>query len=116
MSVQEIEQRIAALEASLEEIKRLKGIPGARGPAGPIEAAVANANRAVADGEARVQARANATYAKFAAHVTVLREEFKQLKQYLDERIKDAVDNHTVQVLRDYHLLNENHEPTHWQK
>ena len=30
MSDQRIEQRIAALEASLEEIKKLKGVPGPR--------------------------------------------------------------------------------------
>ena len=116
MSDQTIEQRIAALEATLEEIKKLKGVPGPRGPAGPIDAACANAKRAVSDAEDRVQTRADATYATFAADVKALREEVKQLKQYLDERIKDAVDNHTVQVLRDYHLLNEKHEPTHWQK
>src|SRR6266436_5648209 len=104
MSDQKIEQRIAALEASLEENKRLKGVPGPRGPAGPIEAAVANANRAVSNAEDRVQMKANATYAKFAADVKALREEFRALKQHLDETIHNAVDNHTVQVLRDYHL------------
>jgi hypothetical protein len=116
MSDPKIEQRIAALEASLEEIKKLKGIPGPRGPAGHIDAAVANANQAVADAESRVQARTEATYAKFATDVKALREEVKQLQQYLDSRITDAVDNATIQVLRDYHLLNENHEPTHWKK
>ncbi|MGB6496341.1 MAG: hypothetical protein WBF09_05045 [Candidatus Acidiferrum sp.] len=39
------EERIEILEQQLAEIIKLKGIPGARGPAGPIEAAVANAER-----------------------------------------------------------------------
>ena len=91
-----VEERIAALEASFEEVKKLKGVPGPRGPAGPIDAAVENAVCAVVDAEERVQARADATYAKFAADAKAMREEVKQLKQYLDGRIKDAVDNHTV--------------------
>jgi hypothetical protein len=48
--------------------------------------------------------------------VKALREEVKQLKLFLDERIQNAVDNYTIQVLRDYHLLNENHEPSYWKK
>jgi hypothetical protein len=111
-----IEQRINALEESFEEVKKLKGVPGPRGPAGHIDAAVANAQRAVVDAEDRLQARAEATYARFAADVKALREEVKQLKLFLDERIQNAVDNYTIQVLRDYHLLNEHHEPSHWKK
>jgi len=116
MSDQTIEQRIAAVEAGFEEVKKLKGVPGPRGPAGPIDAAVENAKRAVADAEDRVQARADATYAKFAADVKALREEVKRLEQYLDERIQNVVDNAVVQVLRDYHLLDSNNAPTHWKK
>src|SRR5881296_1487600 len=96
MSSQTIEQRINALEASFEEIKKLKGLPGPRGPAGPIDSAVTNAKAAVGDAESRVQARADATYAKFAADVQALREEVKELKQYLDDRIQNTVDNHTI--------------------
>jgi hypothetical protein len=116
MSDQTIEQRITTLEARFEEVRKLKGVPGPRGPAGPIDAAVANAKRAVVDAENRVQARADATYSKFEAEVKALRDEFNQVRQDLDERIKNAVENHTVQVLRDYHLLDENHAPTHWKK
>jgi hypothetical protein len=112
MSNQAIEQRVYALEAAFEEVRRLKGVPGPRGPAGPIDAAVANANRAVADAEARVQAKANATYAKFAAEVKALREEFKLLREQLAQNIQTEVENRVVQVLRDYHLLDENHAPT----
>jgi len=111
-----IEQRIAALEAELEEIKKLRGIPGPRGPAGPIEAAVANAKASVVDAELRVQARVNATYEKFAADVKALRGEIADLKKFMDERIQNAVDGHTIQALRDYHLLDENHAPAHWKK
>lgn len=111
-----MEERLAALETELANIKKLKGVPGPRGPAGPIDAAVANANCAVSDAEDRVGARANATYRQFASDVKALREEVKQLQQYLDSRITNVVDNATIQVLRDYHLLDENHVPTHWKK
>jgi hypothetical protein len=36
--------------------------------------------------------------------------------QHLDERITNAVDHATIHVLRDYHLLSENNELTHWKK
>jgi hypothetical protein len=87
-----------------------------RGLPGSISAAVINANQAVDDAEQRVQAKADGTYAKFATDLKALREEIKQLKQHLDECITNAVDHAAIQVLRDYHLLNENHEPTHWKK
>ncbi len=116
MSDKTIEQRIVALEVAFEEVKKLKGVPGPRGPAGPIDAAVANANHAVVDAESRVQARADATYARFAAEVKTLREEFRQLKDFINTNIQTAVENHTVQVLRDYHLLDENNAPSYWKK
>jgi signal transduction protein with GAF and PtsI domain len=113
VTVEQLQKRIATLEASLEEIKKLKGIPGPRGPAGDIAAAVQNATRvnvhAVAVAESRVR---EAAHAKFEA----MREEIRQFKQDLNERLQNAVDAHTVQLLRDYHLLNEKHEPTHWQQ
>ena len=107
-----LEQRIAALEARLEEIK--KGVTGPRGPAGDINAAVLNAKIAVNDAESRVQARADATYARFAADLATVRNEIRQLKQYLDDGIKNAVDSATVEVLHAYHLLDENNAPAHW--
>ena len=62
--------------------------------------------------------------AAFRVEVQVLRAEIQQLQKQLDETIKTALDetiktaveNHTIQVLRDYHLLNEKHEPAHWSK
>lgn len=106
-----VEERIAALETELAEIKKLKGIPGARGPAGPIEAAVANANRVVADAESRVRTEATGAYANFNADVRKLREEVReevnQVKQFLDERIQNVVENHTVKVLEDYGVVSD---------
>lgn len=96
-----LEQRLEALEVSFEEVKKVKCVPGPRGPAGPIDAVVENAKQAVADAESRVQTRADATYREFAAEVKELREEVFELKQFLDERIKNAVELHTVQVLED---------------
>ena len=42
-----LEQRIKNLEEAFEEVKKLKGIPGSRGPAGSIDSAVANARAAL---------------------------------------------------------------------
>jgi len=111
-----VEERINVLEAEFENVKKLKGVPGARGPAGEISAAVRNAEAAVSNAENRVQVRADAAYAQFATEVKALREEVAALRKFLDERIRNEVDGHTVQVLRDYHLLDENHAPTHWKK
>jgi hypothetical protein len=41
-----IEERLETLERNFAEIKKLNGIPGARGPAGSIEAACQNATEA----------------------------------------------------------------------
>lgn len=104
-----LEERIAALEAAFEEVKAAKGIAGPRGPAGNIDAAVANVDAAVSKAGSRVEAQANQRYAnlrdEFSALVRVLRVELDNLKKGLDERIKNEVDGHAVQVLHDYHLL-----------
>ena len=112
-----IEGRLAALEAQFEEVKKLKGVPGARGPAGDISAAVANTQREVRDAEGRLAVQAEAASARFANEVTALRKEtadaINRIQGYVDGRIKNAVDAHTVQVLVDYHLLDANTvEPT----
>jgi len=112
----EILERIARLEATIEEIKTLRGVPGPRGPAGSIEAASENARQAVTDAEARVQAKANQAYEKFTAEIKKLRQEVDEAKQFMDERIHNTVDAHTVQVLQDYKLINEKGEPTRWNK
>src|ERR1041384_4878435 len=43
----ELEKRLNAVETTLEEIKKLKGIPGPRGAAGQIDAAGKNAEEKV---------------------------------------------------------------------
>jgi hypothetical protein len=116
-AVAALEKRVKELETELKAIMDLKGIPGQvgpRGPAGDILAAVARAGQTVADAEACVQYKADTTYAKFADDVAALRREVAETQRLLDERIQNVVDGHTVQVLRDYHLLDENHQPAHW--
>ena len=114
---QTLEQRVEALE------KR----PGPRGPAGDISAAVRNAeiaaSKIVENAEARVGAKADASYAKFIDEVAKLqtiadklRQEVVDLRKHLDERIHNTVDGQVVQTLQDYHLLDSNHAPTHWSK
>jgi hypothetical protein len=46
----ELETRLKAVETTFGEIKELKGIPGSRGAAGPIDAAVKNADEKVRTG------------------------------------------------------------------
>jgi hypothetical protein len=107
-----LEQRIAALEAQFEEVKKMKGVPGARGPAGDISAAVANTQREVRDAEGRLARQLEDTSTRFANDVTALRRETtdatNRIQSYVDGRIKNEVDAHTVQVLVDYHLLDAN--------
>ena len=94
----DLKRRVEALESR----SSIPGPVGPRGPAGDIEAAVRNAtsasNKAVADAEKRVQAKADAACAKLKA-------QFDALKKYIDERIEAAVVNHTVQTLEDYGVV-----------
>jgi hypothetical protein len=101
-----IEERIQALETR----------PAPRGPAGDISAAVQMSQKAVSDAEARVQRCADAQFIKFRAEAAQLRKDFEALKSALNDIITNTVDNATVAVLRDYHLLDENCAPTHWDK
>jgi hypothetical protein len=111
-----VEERLDILEREFAQVKELKGIAGPRGPAGNIDAAIANVDAAVSKAESRVQAQANVRYDLFLAaernlreafetQVRVLRVELDNLKKGLDERIKNEVDGHAIQVLHDYHLL-----------
>jgi hypothetical protein len=113
-AVTALEKRVKELEVELKQIKELNGIPGQTGPRGPagdivaaVNAATAASKQAVLDAEQRIQNVADQAYAKFTADVAELRKD-------LNDRIIAAVDNATIQVLRDYHLLNANLEPTHW--
>jgi hypothetical protein len=107
-----IEERLAALEAQFEEVKKLKGVPGARGPAGDISAAVANTQREVRDAEGRLATQAAKASAEFATAVAALRNEtadsIKSVQAFVDGRIAAAVDGHAIKVLVDYHLLDAN--------
>jgi hypothetical protein len=108
-SVEKLEARIAALEEAFERVQKLKGIPGPRGAAGPIEAASRNAENAVVGAENRFQARVESKYADFVAEVRALRAEFQSFK---DDTLKNALDAHVVSILQDYHLLDSNASPT----
>jgi hypothetical protein len=112
---QTIEQRLLALEAAFAEIKQAKGI---RGPAGSIDAAVKNAEAAahkvVAGAEDRVTNKATASFAKFTDEIArlqavaaQLRQDVANLQKNLDERIENAVVNHTVQTLEDYGMVSD---------
>ena len=95
------------IEERLEVLENQKPVVGPRGPAGPIEAAVANANQAVADAEARVQAKADASYVKFTAEVKALRDDFAKLTTRLNEIIQTAVENHTIKMFEEYGVVSD---------
>jgi hypothetical protein len=113
--VSELMARITALETQLREIKELKGIPGPRGPAGDIKAAVINAEQAAGkvatDTLRQVESRVTETCRQIRVEAKQAQEHIQLL---IDEGLKNAAENHCIQVLRDYHLLDENHAPTHW--
>jgi cell division septum initiation protein DivIVA len=104
-----LENRIAALETELAEIKKLKGVPGGRGPAGDISAAVVNAQREVRDAEERLATKAAQTASQYAADVAALRKEtadaIKNVQAFVDGRIENAVVLHTVKTLEDYGVV-----------
>jgi hypothetical protein len=102
-----IEDRLTALEEAFAEVKKLKGVPGPRGPAGEISAAVRNAQQAVADAESRLHKSTDARLAKFQAEVKQLRADFAAHKESLPETIKNTVDYHTVSVLEDYGVVSD---------
>jgi hypothetical protein len=78
-----LEDRIASLESDFEEVKKLKGIPGSRGPAGSIEAAVDQAMKSVSDAEARVRVAATESFKRFTDEISKLRQEFADQRKHL---------------------------------
>lgn len=120
-----LEERIASLESAFEEVKKLKGIPGSRGPAGPIDAAVnqstKEANQAVRDAEARVKEVATEAFKRFTEEIAKLQKLAEDLRKEVNAHLKDIqglihneVDGQVVQTLKDYLLLDANGEPAHW--
>ena len=120
-----LQERLEALEDAFREVRAAKGIQGARGPAGPIDAAVdqatKEANQVVRNAEARVQAKAEEAFKQFANEVAKLqkladdlREEVAKHRKYLHEMIHNEVDGQVIQTLKDYHLLDSNGEPAYW--
>ena len=118
---------LQVIEQAFEEVKKLKGVPGPRGPAGDILAAVTNATKAVNqmtfDAESRVGAKADASSARFVGEVSKLRQEAAmlraegcQLRKHLNDVIQNTVDANVVKTLQDYLLLDANNVPTYWGK
>jgi uncharacterized protein (DUF3084 family) len=116
-TLQELEQRIAALENKKPEV-------GPRGPAGNVESAVAAANRTVADAENRLQKGLEDNLARFRAELERLHKEYNNNAEvrfakmqldivdlraefvvHLTDTIKNQVENSIVNVLREYGVL-----------
>lgn len=93
------EERLAALEAAFEEVKKQKGIMGVRGPAGPIDAAVVNAREALAQDLA-------ATMGKFSELQRVVAE----FDGKLDSRIRQKIDAATTALQRKIEDFSKNYE------
>src|ERR1700730_7631988 len=105
----DLQKQFAELKQELTKLLKMRGIPGPRGPAGEIDAAVNNA-RDVAEQVAITAAKAAGVYS-FQNEVKQVRAEFQELKSYLDERIENAIVNHVLQTLQDYRVLDEKMNP-----
>jgi Tfp pilus assembly protein PilO len=108
-ALSDLSKQFAELKQEFTKLLKMRGIPGPRGPAGEIDAAVNNA-RDVAEQVAITAAKAAVVY-PFRDEVKQVRAEFQELKSYLDERIENAIVNHVVQTLQDYGVLDENMNP-----
>jgi phage host-nuclease inhibitor protein Gam len=122
-----IEEKVSELEKRLEHVSAVANLP--RKP-GDISAAVRQAQASVADAETRVQNKADAAVARLSQEIANLRQEIRdaskqvqadlklmrdEIREYekgVNDTIKATVDNHTVQVLMDYGVLNENASPS----
>ena len=123
----ELEKRLNAVETTLEEIKKLKGIPGPRGAAGPIDAAVKNAEEKVRIGveglrgivanaldefskrlresEERVRTDFQNAQKETRDVIAKCREELSANQEFVRETIAGEVDGQVLRTLHDYHLL-----------
>jgi hypothetical protein len=88
---------------------RIPGPSGARGPAGPIDAAVNNA------AEAAVVAAKKAIIYPFEEKMKQLRSEFQDLKNdfrtFVDQALEHSHANNIIKILQEYGLLDENMNP-----
>lgn len=131
MSSNNLEFRFNALESEFVELKKLNGIPGPagndgavgpRGPAGSIEAAVANAERAarkiIADAEARLDEKVKQVRTEFCDRAKSLIEEVRRVEKgqaAINARIEGIIER-TVEariliLLQEYGLLDEQMNP-----
>jgi hypothetical protein len=123
----ELEKRLNAVETTLEEIKKLKGIPGPRGAAGPIDAAVKNAEEKVRVGveelrgivanaldefskrlresEERVRTDVQNAQKETRDVIAKFREELSANQEFVRETVANQVDGQIIQTLHDYKLL-----------
>jgi vacuolar-type H+-ATPase subunit H len=123
----ELETRLKAVETTLDEIKKLKGIPGPRGAAGPIEAAVKNADDRVRAGieelrgivanaldefskrlresEERVRTDVQNVQKETRDVIAKFREQLSANQEFVRETVANQVDGQVLRTLHDYHLL-----------
>lgn len=100
-----LENRIAQLEAQFAEVTKLKGLPGPRGPAGDISAAIANAEsagakvaaKAIESTKTAIQKRDEESAAKIAVIETRLKTYFENLEHHV------AV--HVIKILEEYGVV-----------
>jgi hypothetical protein len=107
--VADLTQRLGELAAKFEEVREARGIvgkQGVRGPAGPIEAAVLNAEiKAGEVANAKIADFTKREVAPFDAKVSSLKEQFQQTKDYIDASIENAVVAAVIKTLVEYQVL-----------
>ncbi len=121
----DLEERIAALEEQFEKLTALNGIPGPQGKPGNIQAAVAGAERVVKAqlaelhslGDERTiqqNARIETIYKDFREELDRFRNEVRKMVDQSREEmrahfktnaLKNAFENITVQILHEYGVV-----------
>ncbi|MGB2668391.1 MAG: hypothetical protein WAK48_30675 [Candidatus Acidiferrum sp.] len=125
--MQELQNQIDELKQRIEELESRKPLQGPRGPAGPIDAAVRNAEEvsrkntvdAISQHDKRVNelhqriAKAVAEVQKLVADATA---EFEktvvETKRNFYEGVENEIAAKILGILQEYHLLDENHTPS----
>jgi hypothetical protein len=102
-----VQEQIAALEARLVAVEK-RGV-GPRGPAGPIDAAVKNAEEAarriVAEQDAKFAAAVEEIRAVVADVLAKFESTVRETKAGFYDAVKNEVDGKIISVLHEYHLL-----------